>query len=141
MLEGYCKKNSIGKIISVCGRFYAMDRDKRWERTEAAYNLIINTKAKFFSNSAIGAIDLGYKRNETDEFISPTIIKSNDTETQIQENDCVVFMNFRSDRARQITDAILNNKFDGFQRDRQVKNLLLGRLRRCRCGPFWCCLG
>lgn len=123
MLEGYCKNNSIGKIISVCGRFYAMDRDKRWERTEAAYNLIINTKSKFFTDSAIKAIDLGYRRNERDEFISPTIIKTNDTEIKIQENDCILFMNFRSDRARQITDAILNDNFDDFKRERRVKNL------------------
>jgi len=123
MLEGYCSKNSIGKIISVCGRFYSMDRDKRWERTEAAYDLIINSKANFYADSAIEAIELAYKKKETDEFVSPTIIKSNDTEIQIQENDCVVFMNFRSDRARQITDAILNDNFDGFQRNRRVKNL------------------
>tara|TARA_B110000967_G_scaffold208851_1_gene262508 strand:- start:136 stop:1677 length:1542 start_codon:yes stop_codon:yes gene_type:complete len=123
MLEGFCSKNSIGKIISVCGRFYSMDRDKRWERTEAAYDLIINSKANFYADSAIEAIELAYKRNETDEFISPTIIKSEDAEIQIQENDCILFMNFRSDRARQITDAILNNNFTGFQRNRRVKKL------------------
>jgi len=123
ILENYCSKISIGKIISVCGRFYSMDRDKRWERTEAAYDLIINSKANFYANSAIEAIELAYQKNETDEFISPTIIKSDDTEVKIQENDCVVFMNFRSDRARQITDAILNDNFDGFQRNRRVRNL------------------
>jgi len=123
ILENYCSKISIGKIISVCGRFYSMDRDKRWERTEAAYDLIINSKANFYANSAIEALELAYQKNETDEFISPTIIKSDDTEVKIQENDSVVFMNFRSDRARQITDAILNDNFDGFQRNRRVRNL------------------
>ncbi len=122
-LEGYCKKNSIGKIISVSGRFYAMDRDKRWDRTKAAYDLLVNSKAIYSSDSAIEAIELAYKRNETDEFISPTIIKSDDKEIQIQEDDCVLFMNFRSDRARQITDAILNEDFNGFQRNRRVKNI------------------
>ena len=123
LLESYCEKNSIGKIISVCGRFYAMDRDKRWERTEAAYDLIINSKPKFFADSPMESIELAYKRDETDEFISPTIIQSDNSKIQIQENDCIVFMNFRSDRARQITDAILNDNFDDFQRSRRVKNL------------------
>ena len=123
MLEDYCKKNFIGKIISVCGRFYAMDRDKRWDRTEAAYELIINSKAKFIANSPMESIELAYKRNETDEFISPTIIQSDDSRIKIEENDCVVFMNFRSDRTRQITDAILNDNFDGFERNRRVSNL------------------
>ena len=123
MLEGYCSKISIGKIITICGRFYSMYRDKRWERTEAAYNLIINSKADFYANSAIEAIELAYNKNETDEFISPTIILSDEPDIQIHENDCVVFMNFRSDRARQITDAILNDNFDDFQRNRRVKNL------------------
>jgi 2,3-bisphosphoglycerate-independent phosphoglycerate mutase len=123
ILEGYCSKNSIGRIISVCGRFYSMDRDKRWERTEAAYDLIINSKANFSANSATEAIELAYKKNETDEFISPTIIRADNEEIQIQENDCILFMNFRSDRARQITDAILNESFDGFQRKRRVKKL------------------
>jgi len=123
MLEDYCKKNFIGEIISVCGRFYAMDRDKRWDRTEAAYELIINSKAKFIANSPMESIELAYKRNETDEFISPTIIQSDDSRIKIEENDCVVFMNFRSDRTRQITDAILNDNFDGFERNRRVSNL------------------
>ena len=123
MLESYCKKYSIGSIISMCGRFYAMDRDKRWERTKLAYELIMNARADRFANTGIEAIELAYKKNETDEFISPTIIQSGGKKIQIQENDCIVFMNFRSDRARQITDAILNDNFDGFERNRRVKKL------------------
>ncbi|MDG2253241.1 MAG: 2,3-bisphosphoglycerate-independent phosphoglycerate mutase [Methylophilaceae bacterium] len=123
VLEDYCSRNSIGKIISVCGRFYAMDRDKRWERTEAVYDLVVNGKASFYSRTALEALDLGYKRNETDEFLSPTVIQSGGTKIKLQENDSIVFMNFRSDRARQITDAILNDNFDDFQRHRRIKKL------------------
>ena len=121
--EDFCKEIGVGELATLSGRFYSMDRDKRWERTEAAYDLIINSKANSYANSATEAIESAYNKNESDEFISPTIIQSDDTKIKIQENDCILFMNFRSDRARQITDAILNESFDGFQRKRRVKNL------------------
>jgi len=123
VLEEHCKKNSIGKLVSVCGRFFAMDRDNRWERTKLAYNLLINSQADFHANSAFEAINLAYSRNETDEFISPTIIDSEEGKIKIQEEDTVVFMNFRSDRARQLTNAILNDQFNGFGRTRLIKKI------------------
>jgi len=120
-LETFCKKNGIGEIVSVCGRFYAMDRDGRWERTEAAYNLVVNHSAKFSAKSALDALEAGYARDENDEFISPTSI--NNTGLKIEEHDAIVFMNFRSDRARQLTNSILNDTFDGFTRMYRPKNL------------------
>ena len=86
-----------------------MDRDNRWERTKDAFNLLVHAKAKYEAKSAHEAIKEAYKRNETDEFISPTLISKNDGFDGINSNDTIVFMNFRSDRARQITDAILND--------------------------------
>ena len=123
LLEDYCKKNAVGEIISVCGRFFSMDRDNRWSRTEKAYNLIVNSSADIYTNNAQEAIDLAYERNETDEFVTPTAIKSVDGEIKIHENDTVVFMNFRSDRARQLSNAILNDNFEPFRRSRHLKKL------------------
>ncbi|MDB4040295.1 2,3-bisphosphoglycerate-independent phosphoglycerate mutase [Methylophilaceae bacterium] len=112
-----------GELASISGRFYSMDRDNRWERTEAAFNLLVHAKAKYKKNSPQEAIKEAYKRNETDEFITPTLVKINGEFEGIKDNDTIVFMNFRSDRARQITDAILNDNFNHFDRKLPPKNL------------------
>lgn len=121
-LEDLCSEREVGKIISLCGRFYAMDRDKRWERTEVAHNLVVNNQANYHASSTLEALHQGYERGENDEFISPTII---DTEEKIKiyDKDTIVFMNFRSDRARQLTDSILNDNFNEFQRSHKITNV------------------
>jgi 2,3-bisphosphoglycerate-independent phosphoglycerate mutase len=102
-LEKICAQQKNTSIATVMGRFYAMDRDKRTERTDAAINLLINGQAKYKANSALVALEDAYARGETDEFVQPTQI-TNDT---IKANDVVVFMNFRADRARQLSYALL----------------------------------
>ena len=97
-------------IVSMIGRYYAMDRDKRLERTEKAYQLIANGQAQFQASDAISALEQAYDRGESDEFVSPTIIGKQ--ATQFQAGDVVIFMNFRADRARQLCHAIINRSTD-----------------------------
>ena len=122
-IENSCQKYKTGVVTTLCGRFFAMDRDNRWERTKDAFNLLVYGKSKYESKSSHEAIKEAYKRNETDEFISPILISKNGRFEGINNNDTIVFMNFRSDRARQITDAILNDNFDYFDRGAYPKDL------------------
>ena len=98
-------KNSAGKIATVCGRYYAMDRDKRWERVKLAYDMLVNSLGKKFS-SGVEAVKSSYAENVTDEFIKPSIIAD---DGKIKENDVVICFNFRTDRCREIT-AVLTQK-------------------------------
>lgn len=102
-LEQVCAQQDVA-IASIMGRFYAMDRDKRTERTNAAVDLLINGITAFTADSAAAGLNMAYARGETDEFVQPTKIKN----LTIQENDLVIFMNFRSDRARQLSYALIN---------------------------------
>ena len=122
-IEKSFKNFDTGELASISGRFYSMDRDNRWERTEDAFNLLIHAKAEYRTKSSQEAIKEAYKRNESDEFVSPTLINVIDKFTGINSNDTIVFMNFRSDRARQITDAILNDNFEHFDRKSYPKHL------------------
>jgi len=120
-LESHLKDIGVGKIASISGRYYAMDRDKRWPRVELAYNALM-LGSPIHSKNAADAIHEGYERNETDEFIKPTSIHDeNEKAITIQDNDAVVFMNYRSDRARQITDALLQDNFNAFERQKKIK--------------------
>ncbi|CAM8356121.1 GpmI Phosphoglyceromutase [Candidatus Methylopumilus universalis] len=120
-LESHIKDIDVGKIASISGRYYAMDRDKRWPRVELAYNALA-LGSPIHSKNAADAIHEGYERNETDEFIKPTSIHDeNEKAITIQDNDAVVFMNYRSDRARQITDALLQDNFNAFERQKKIK--------------------
>jgi len=120
-LESHLKDIGVGKIASISGRYYAMDRDKRWPRVELAYNAL-TLGSPIHSKNAADAIHEGYERNETDEFIKPTSIHDeNEKAITIQDNDAVVFMNYRSDRARQITDALLQDNFNAFERQKKIK--------------------
>ena len=120
-LESHIKDIGVGKIASISGRYHAMDRDKRWPRVELAYNALA-LGSPIHSKNAADAIHRGYERNETDEFIKPTSIHDeNEKAITIQDNDAVVFMNYRSDRARQITDALLQDNFNAFERQRKIK--------------------
>jgi 2,3-bisphosphoglycerate-independent phosphoglycerate mutase len=102
-----------GKIASLCGRYYAMDRDQRWDRIELAYNLLTQGQAEFSAENAETALQMAYDRNETDEFVKPTWING---ASAIHNGDAVFFMNFRADRARQLSHAFIDEHFDGFKR-------------------------
>lgn len=108
-----------GKIASICGRYYAMDRDKRWDRIQLAYDLYTNGIAEFAATSAAEGLEAAYERDEGDEFVKPTVI--GDQATTIHDGDVVIFMNFRSDRARQLSHTFLDETFDGFNRKKSPK--------------------
>lgn len=109
-----------GKIASICGRFYAMDRDNRWDRIAPAYTMMTEGKASFTAENALDALEAAYARDENDEFVQCTTIHhEGEAAISMEDGDSVVFMNFRGDRARQITDAFLNTEFDGFARQKQ----------------------
>lgn len=111
-LEKTCEQSHCGQIISLIGRYYAMDRDKRWERIQKAYDLLAHGKADYQASSAKAALELAYARGETDEFVQATTIqKEGIAPIQIQEGDIVIFMNFRADRAREITQAFIDPHF------------------------------
>lgn len=118
-LEDKISALGAGKIASISGRFYSMDRDKRWERVAPAYHMIVNGSSEFTEATAPQALHNAYARKESDEFVKCTMIKTPlEAATRLEDGDAVVYMNFRSDRARQLTDAILNEHFDGFERER-----------------------
>ncbi len=98
---------------SLCGRYYAMDRDKRWDRVEKAWNVLVQGKGMFHSDNAATALQSAYDRDETDEFVSPTAIGAF---TGIKDGDAVIFINFRADRAREISQAFIQQDFSGFER-------------------------
>ena len=107
-----------GRVASVCGRFYAMDRDNRWDRVQPAYELLSESKAAYTCVDVSAAIAAAYARDEDDEFVQATEIRnSTDPDARVNDGDVVVFMNFRADRAREITRAFVDDKFDGFTRN------------------------
>jgi 2,3-bisphosphoglycerate-independent phosphoglycerate mutase len=108
-------QNSVGKIATVSGRYYAMDRDKRWERVKFAYDALINAQGPS-ANSALEAIQENYDNNITDEFIKPTIITENGQPiARIKEGDAVLCFNFRTDRCREITEVLSQKDFPEFE--------------------------
>ncbi len=122
LLEDKLKMLGIGKIASISGRFYSMDRDKRWERVAPAYRMIVDGVGEFTDATASEALHNAYARGEQDEFMKCTVIRqAGEAPIRLEDNDCVVYMNFRSDRARQLTDALLNDDFAGFTRNRVPK--------------------
>ncbi len=119
MLNARCQTLHCGQIVSMIGRYYAMDRDKRWERTQKAYDLLTLGQADYHAPDAISALKLAYERGENDEFVKATSIHAaNAAPITINEGDTVIFMNFRADRARQITHALIDTHFNGFTRQR-----------------------
>lgn len=102
-----------GKIATIMGRYYAMDRDHRWDRTEQAWQAIVNSQGNH-AESALAAIDQSYQNDVTDEFIEPAIIGE---ATSLDETDSMVFFNFRKDRARQLTAALALDSFEEFNRN------------------------
>ena len=109
----------VGRIASIVGRFYAMDRDNRWERVKQGYDLIAKGEAENSSDSALQALSAAYSRGETDEFVLPTtILDAGHRAVSLDPEDSVVFMNFRADRARELSLALTATNFDGFDRGR-----------------------
>ena len=116
-LEEKIKEKGVGKIASISGRFYSMDRDKRWERIKKAYDALVNGIG-IKSANVINAIENSYQKEVFDEFVEPTVITSADGETPvatIDNNDSVIFFNFRPDRAREITRTIVDKEFKEFE--------------------------
>jgi 2,3-bisphosphoglycerate-independent phosphoglycerate mutase len=106
-----------GGIASLCGRYFAMDRDQRYERVQPAFDLLTRGEAAFRAGSASAALAAAYARGESDEFVQPTLVaREGDRGVHIGDGDGVVFMNFRADRARQLTRAFVDDAFDGFPR-------------------------
>lgn len=114
-LNNYLAKLGKGRIATIIGRYYAMDRDNRWERVQAAYELIVDHKAEYISNDAISALQEAYARNESDEFVKATRVGDI---APVRDGDAVIFMNFRADRARELTRAFVEKDFSGFRRTR-----------------------
>lgn len=122
MIEKKMKEVKKGKIASLVGRYYAMDRDQRWERVHKAYNLYTIGQTNFHATTAASGLELAYERNESDEFVQPTAIHPPEKEPiTIDDGDVVIFMNFRADRARQLTHAFTDDHFDRFSREKVVK--------------------
>jgi 2,3-bisphosphoglycerate-independent phosphoglycerate mutase len=105
-----------GKVATVTGRYYAMDRDKRWDRVEKAYNALVLGEGEQ-ADSPVEAMDQSYNAKETDEFVKPTVIMENGKPVAaIEENDSIIFFNFRPDRARELTTSFIDPDFKGFER-------------------------
>ncbi|MDO9010597.1 MAG: 2,3-bisphosphoglycerate-independent phosphoglycerate mutase [Gallionella sp.] len=116
-LQQKCTALGVGKIASLVGRFYAMDRDNRWERVQSAYELLTQGIAEYSASDALTALEAAYARGESDEFVKPTCIKSGDEPAiAMRDGDTLVFMNFRADRAREITHALTDEIFNDFSR-------------------------
>ena len=114
-LEDKMKEKGVGKIASISGRFYSMDRDKRWERVQKSYEALVYGKGEK-ATSAISAIESSYQKEVFDEFVEPTVICNNEEPiATIENHDSVIFFNFRPDRAREITRSLVDPEFDGFE--------------------------
>lgn len=111
-LEECCSRLGNARVHSVSGRYYAMDRDRRWERVRQAWDAIVEAQGAHVAPDALSALEAAYARDENDEFVVPTVIAG---ARPMADGDSVVFMNFRADRARQLSDAFIAPGFDGFQ--------------------------
>ena len=116
-LQTACDVAGNASIATVIGRYYAMDRDQRWERVEPAYRAITDATADFLADDALSALTAAYARGESDEFVKPTVVG---TGAEFADGDAVVFMNFRADRARQLTRVFVQDDFSGFVRPRRI---------------------
>ena len=117
-LEAKMKELGVGEIATLSGRYYAMDRDNRWDREEKAYSALVYGEGHT-ADSAVEAMQKSYDEGVTDEFVFPTVIQKNGQPVaKIQAQDSIIFYNFRPDRARQLTRAFCDDGFTGFQRDR-----------------------
>ena len=118
MMEDTYARLGKGRTVSLIGRYYAMDRDNRWERVEAAYNLITEGRGEFGAQTAADGLAAAYERGESDEFVKSTTIGA---PVRVEDGDAVIFMNFRADRARELSRAFVEPGFSGFARQRELK--------------------
>ncbi|HEX4479849.1 MAG TPA: 2,3-bisphosphoglycerate-independent phosphoglycerate mutase [Rudaea sp.] len=116
-LQAKCAQVRNAIIATVSGRYYAMDRDKRWDRVKLAYDAIADAHAEFRADNAVAALDAAYARGETDEFVKPTVIANG---KPVVDGDAICFMNFRADRARQLTQVFVDPQFNGFAPPRKI---------------------
>jgi 2,3-bisphosphoglycerate-independent phosphoglycerate mutase len=124
--EGWLRDTGRGRIATVSGRYFAMDRDKRWDRIELAYNALVHGRGDApDASSGVEAVRAAYERDETDEFIKPTVVGE---EGRIRDGDSVLFFNFRPDRARQLSRALGERDFDEFDRGKGAPRVLLTTL-------------
>ncbi|MDQ3693094.1 MAG: 2,3-bisphosphoglycerate-independent phosphoglycerate mutase [Chloroflexota bacterium] len=124
----------IGQIATISGRYYAMDRDHRWDRVQRAYDAMVYGQGDH-ATSATAAIQINYDQAITDEFLPPTVIAGSDGEaTVIQPGDAIICFNFRADRARQLTDALTSPEFIGFERGAALPNLFVATMARYEAG-------
>jgi 2,3-bisphosphoglycerate-independent phosphoglycerate mutase len=112
-VQEWCERAGSARVGSVVGRYWAMDRDKRWERTQKAYDLLVHGRAEHEADSGVDAVRAAYERDETDEFIEPTTVGD---EARIRPGDSVIAFNFRPDRMREITRALAEPGFDEVDR-------------------------
>ncbi|HEY6128921.1 MAG TPA: 2,3-bisphosphoglycerate-independent phosphoglycerate mutase [Candidatus Acidoferrum sp.] len=129
-LQKKMRELSVGKIATVVGRYYAMDRDNRWERIQLAYNALVHGEAMRQNHNPVAALQESYERGVTDEFVEPVVITQEVRHGQsavpvgtIRDDDAVIFFNFRADRARQMTYALAAPNFDKFSDSKRPKNL------------------
>lgn len=118
LVEGAYRRLGKGRTASIIGRYFAMDRDNRWDRVQAAYELITEGKSEFRAETAIDALHAAYERGESDEFVKATTIGE---PVRVEDGDAVVFMNFRADRARELSRAFVESDFAGFPRQRPLR--------------------
>jgi 2,3-bisphosphoglycerate-independent phosphoglycerate mutase len=117
--QALCEKLGVGTIASMIGRFYAMDRDNRWDRVQSAYELITDGIAEYRAKDPLSALQAAYDRDENDEFVRATsVVADGQSAATVDDGDAIIFMNFRPDRARQISHALVDGEFDGFARRR-----------------------
>ncbi|GEK09842.1 2,3-bisphosphoglycerate-independent phosphoglycerate mutase [Pseudoalteromonas peptidolytica] len=122
-IEALMQSLNCGRLASIVGRYYAMDRDNRWDRVELAYNLMVSGEAEFTYQNGVEALQAAYARDENDEFVKASIIAAEgESAATINDGDIVIFMNFRADRARQMTRAFVDADFNGFEK-RKAPNL------------------
>lgn len=116
-MEAVFEEVGTGAFASITGRYYSMDRDRRWMRIEKCYRAMIEGVADYQAHSALEALEMAYARGETDEFVDATVIAGEGGEAvKIEDGDAILFMNYRSDRARQLTEALILEEFEGFER-------------------------
>ena len=119
-LESKMKEKGVGKIATISGRFYSMDRDKRWQRIEKAYRALVYGEGEK-ATSAITAIEDSYQKDVFDEFMLPTVIMNgNEPVAKIEKNDAVIFFNYRTDRAREITRTLVDKDFNEFEANKDL---------------------
>jgi 2,3-bisphosphoglycerate-independent phosphoglycerate mutase len=117
-LQAKCDALGNALIATVGGRYFAMDRDRRWDRVKLAYDAIAEAQAEFHAPNALSALDAAYARGENDEFVKPTVIGAG---AKIADGDAVIYMNYRSDRARELTQVFVDKAFAGFAKARELR--------------------